>query len=257
MSLNGSAFLALWNDIDPARDDEYNVWHTFEHVPERVGVDGILSGRRYAARERVNDRYFTLYELGSLDALAGRAYLDVVAHPTAWSLSMRASMRNFERHPCTTLASLGTGVAGHVVTFRFAGDATCAELDADAARAMLEPWLETDGISAIHLGRAVDDPAFPVGNATPAPSSATRQYVLLAEGIERDALLRAAPRIAREAGRGLGIEPPWWKVFDLCFQVDRAALSHPLTERQPPRDDLRRRPRRHAGAAGAGRTKSR
>jgi hypothetical protein len=49
MALKGSAFLALWNDFDPARDEEYNCWHTFEHVPERVGIEGVVSGRRYIA----------------------------------------------------------------------------------------------------------------------------------------------------------------------------------------------------------------
>ncbi len=248
MSLNGSAFLALWNDVDPARDDEYNTWHTFEHVPERVGIDGILSGRRYVARERGEDRYFTLYELASLEVLAGRGYLDVVEHPTAWSLSMRASMRNFQRHPCATRVSLGTGIAGCVATLRFACGATAGELDAGAMRAMAEPWLEAEGITAIHLGRTVDDAAFPLANATPASSSTARRYVLLVEGVERAALLRAIPGIARQAGRALGmIEAPWCKAFDLCFQIDRASLPHSLTQRQPPRDDLRARWSTRAG----------
>jgi hypothetical protein len=56
MTLKGSAFLALWNDFDPARDAEYNCWHTYEHVPERVGIEGILTGRRYIARERAERR---------------------------------------------------------------------------------------------------------------------------------------------------------------------------------------------------------
>ena len=47
MSLKGTAFLALWNDIAAARDAEYNLWHTREHVPERLSVPGILTGKRY------------------------------------------------------------------------------------------------------------------------------------------------------------------------------------------------------------------
>ena len=52
MPLKGSAFLALWNDIEPQRRTEYDAWHTFEHVPERVGIPGFIRGRRYVARER-------------------------------------------------------------------------------------------------------------------------------------------------------------------------------------------------------------
>ena len=49
MGLLGSAVLAIWNDIAPGGDAEFNHWHTREHVPERVGVPGFLRGRRYLA----------------------------------------------------------------------------------------------------------------------------------------------------------------------------------------------------------------
>src|SRR5450631_2495486 len=120
MGLQGSAFLALWNDVDPARDAEYNCWHTFEHVPERVGIAGILSARRYIAPERDDHRYFTLYDLASLASLDGPEYLDVVEHPTAWSLSMRPSFRNFLRRPCESVLRVGWGLGRSIATFRFA-----------------------------------------------------------------------------------------------------------------------------------------
>jgi len=93
------AFLALRNDVDPERDAEYNVWHAFEHVPERVGVPGVLSGRRYVALdpERAGTpgpRYFTLYELDDLAALDGPDYAELIDRPTAWSRSMRPSLRS-------------------------------------------------------------------------------------------------------------------------------------------------------------------
>ena len=43
----GAAFLALWNGIDrPEARAEYEAWHAFEHVPERVGLPGFEYGRR-------------------------------------------------------------------------------------------------------------------------------------------------------------------------------------------------------------------
>ena len=111
MTSGAPAFLALWNDVDPARDAEYNIWHTYEHVPERVGVAGIVAGRRYHARERRDQRYFTRYDLDSLTALNGPAYADVVENPTPWSRSMRPSLRNFFRQPCSVVARLGAGRA--------------------------------------------------------------------------------------------------------------------------------------------------
>ena len=162
-------------------------------------------------------------------------------------------MRNFQRHPCATQVSLGTGIAGCIATLRFACDATAGELDAGAARAMAERWLEADGITAVHLGRVVEDAAFPLTNVVTASSSPAHRCVLLVEGVERDALMRAVPVIAGDAGRALGIvEAPWCKAFDLCFQIDRASLPRSPTQRQPPRDDLRARWSTHRGAGAAG-----
>lgn len=243
MALNGAAFLALWNDVDPARDAEYNCWHTFEHVPERVGIRGLLSGRRYVAVERAEDRYFTLYRLEGLDALAGAEYLDVVEHPTAWSLSMRPSLRNFQRQPCRTLLSLGQGVGGALVTVRMTLQDSPDAARSVATQALLESFLETAGISSIHLGVAEPDAAFPLPNA-PASAAvpANAKHVLLVEGTARVALEAVAPRIVDAlapylvANRGVT-----WKSFDLAFAIERAGLRDDSKQRQPPRPDLRAR----------------
>ena len=195
MSLNGAAFLALWNDFDPALDAEYDCWHTFEHVPERVGIAGILSGRRYVARERERWRYFTLYELESLAALDGPEYADVVERPTAWSASMRPSFRNFLRSPCATLFTTGLGLAGSIATFRFG--VTRPVHDPGAAATMLAPFLESAGVSALHLGRVDTTATFPVSNtASPGPGRG-RTIRVARRGYRTQ---RARPR--RAAGRG-------------------------------------------------------
>ena len=49
MTLKGTGFLALWNDFDPEREAEYECWHTFEHVPERVGIPGFEQQRARTA----------------------------------------------------------------------------------------------------------------------------------------------------------------------------------------------------------------
>jgi hypothetical protein len=240
MSLNGAAFLALWNDFDPARDAEYDCWHTFEHVPERVGIAGILSGRRYVARERERWRYFTLYELESLAALDGPEYADVVERPTAWSASMRPSFRNFLRSPCATLFTTGLGLAGSIATFRFG--VTRPVPDSGAAATMLAPFLESAGITALHLGRVDTTATFPVSNTlSPGPAESAEQYVLLVEAIERSELDRAAPLIAEALRRGVEATGSIaWESYALAFVVERSGLAAPTTARQPPRPDLRR-----------------
>jgi hypothetical protein len=41
MTLQGTAFLAIWHDIAAEGEPEYNLWHTREHMPERVGIPGV------------------------------------------------------------------------------------------------------------------------------------------------------------------------------------------------------------------------
>jgi hypothetical protein len=239
MPLRGSAFLALWNDFDPARDAEYNCWHTFEHVPERVGIAGILSGRRYMAAERSDHRYFTLYELASLASLDGPEYEDVAQHPTPWSQSMRTSFRNFFRQPCETVSSIGTGTAAAIATFRFS---IPASVSGAQWRPALQPLLESDGISALHLGRVDATAKFPVQNAARDEAAGGLPLVLLVEGIDRPQLDAVGPAIAATVQSASGSDAvPTWETYALAFAIARDELPWPTDRRRPPRNDLRAR----------------
>ena len=235
MTFAGSAFLALWNDVDPARDAEYNVWHTHEHVPERVGVAGILAGHRYQARERGERRYFTRYDLESLATLDGPAYADVVENPTAWSRSMRPSLRNFLRQPCAVAARLGCGAGGSLLTFRFNEGA--APAPTNAAAAALQSLVGTAGITAILTGRAVAGAEFPNTAAT-ASRAADTNGVALVEGPDRAALEAAVPRVAAVLHEAVRAEAIAWEGYDLAFVCTRGDLPDPSAKRQAPREDL-------------------
>jgi hypothetical protein len=237
MALAGTAFLALWNDFDPTRYAEYDCWHTFEHVPERVGIDGVLAGRRYVARERDDRRWFTLYELASLAALEGPGYTDVVDHPTAWTLSMRPSFRNFLRRPCTTELSAGQGHGAAIATLRIVlPDALAAAV----WRAALEPFVMSAAAIAIHAGRVDVSAKFPLGNAA-AAADAGVPYVVLVEAAER-ALLEHVLEPVCTAIAGLGGDAEIERAtYDLALIVLKSDLAEPAARRQPPRPDLRGR----------------
>jgi hypothetical protein len=189
--LGDPAFLAIWNDFDRGRDDEYNRWHTFEHVPERLRVEGIVGGVRYWAPEREELRYFTLYELENIAVLGGAGYTRLVRRPSEWSSRLRPSFRNFVRYPCSTIASLGVGRAGAVLTARFG---TAHEIEPIQATPVLQGFLESHGITRLRLGEADTSAPFPIPAADSGPAGAHR-YVLIAEGLERAALERRMPRI--------------------------------------------------------------
>ena len=96
-----TALLALWNDVDPALDAQYNAWHADEHVPERCTVPGIVWGRRYRLAA-VGDmpHYLTLYGLADAQVLDSEPYQRLLREPTPASRRMRPALRNVWRWVC-------------------------------------------------------------------------------------------------------------------------------------------------------------
>jgi hypothetical protein len=154
MALRGRAFLAIWNDIGDGGEPEYNVWHTRQHMPERLGVPGFCVGRRYVDRNLGHQRYFTLYEGATLETFSSDAYRVRLNNPTAWSIRTQPSFLNFARSACVVAASLGRGIGGALATIRLnlpAGGA--ADFEA-AAEKLAARMLALDGVTGAHLGVA-------------------------------------------------------------------------------------------------------
>jgi hypothetical protein len=188
MALTGTAFLALFNDFDPARDDEYNAWHSREHVPQRLTIPGIGRARRYVGRAEPRYTYFTLYEMASAGTMLSKPYLDLLANPTPWSAAMRPSFRQFLRVPCRKLASAGDGIGGALLVM-------VCELPAASASAA-RPWeamcasvAALDGLVGAHAGE--QDGSLP-GPAVAAAQAVSAQptFVLLVEAQEAQWLAR-------------------------------------------------------------------
>src|SRR4051812_9744541 len=89
MALRGRAFLAIWHDIASAAEAEYNVWHTRQHMPERLGIPGFLVGRRYVDWNLKDQRYFTLYETVKLETLSSDDYRARLNNPSPWSMRVQ------------------------------------------------------------------------------------------------------------------------------------------------------------------------
>jgi hypothetical protein len=218
MSLTGSACLAIWNDVEPARQAEYELWHTREHVPERCGVPGILAGRRYLASESGNHQYFTLYDLRDLDVLASAPSRDLVQTPTPRSASMRPAFRNFLREPCRILATAGTGIGGAAATFRCELARDAPPVSVPSARRLLASLYERQDLCALFLGAVTAAEAHPLaGSHAEIPSGGAR-YLLVAEATTRAALERDRAEIARLIARELSVEV-MVKLYDLALLV--------------------------------------
>lgn len=218
-----AAFLALWNGIaSPALQPEYEAWHSFEHVPERVGLPGFIEARRYRAwapDDQGAPLYFTCYWLDGLAALESAAYREVFATPTPWSARMRTQLRGFFRQPCNLLGSLGSSSASQLCTLRLKGvpPALPEQLSARAATAEL--------ISAQWGQAAAAEFAIPIPNSA---VMAHDDVVLMLQGTDRAALARAAQGLAAAVPLA---EPPAF--FEFVSQVRQCDLAHPLGARQP------------------------
>jgi hypothetical protein len=88
-----NGLLAVWTDIAPEAEAEFNDWYNTEHIPQLLGVPGFLTGRRYEAVEG-KPKYLALYELTDVSVLKGDAFCQVREMPTEWTKKMRPLFRN-------------------------------------------------------------------------------------------------------------------------------------------------------------------
>lgn len=155
MGLRGTGLLAIWNDIDPAREDDYNLWHTQEHLPERIGTAGFLAGRRYVNPHLAQQRYLTLYEAESLAVFNSAPYLARLNAPTAWTQAMMPGFANYVRGACAVDYSHSVALGGKLAAVRIALD-DAGPLGASAAQ--LSAQLRADGrIVGVHLASCSRD----------------------------------------------------------------------------------------------------
>jgi len=118
MALLGSAVLANWGGVLPGTEDDYNVWHSLEHLSERLAVPGFLRGRRGIAPGGGNPerRYFMMYEVTDADVLVSDRYLARLNDPTAWTQRVLGTYLSPCRTVCRVKASAGRGLGGWCAT---------------------------------------------------------------------------------------------------------------------------------------------
>lgn len=95
-----TGILALWNNRVAEHAAEYEDWYKKEHFPERLGVPGILRGRRYEA-EGAPQQFFTYYETETPETLTSPAYMERLENPTDWTRRVMGDiMRDMSRTVC-------------------------------------------------------------------------------------------------------------------------------------------------------------
>ena len=147
----GNAAIAMWWDIPPPMQAEFEDWHSHEHMPERLGIPGFLRGTRWIALSG-EPSYFVLYETAGLETLTGPDYLERLNDPTPWSRKMMPYHHNMVRSLCSVRASFGHGLAHALATIRFSPSPASAGALADRlAAGALAQLPQRRGLTAAHL----------------------------------------------------------------------------------------------------------
>lgn len=152
MALPGEAFLAVWNDVEAEAEEEYNVWYTREHMPERVGIPGFLGGRRYIDWDRTFHRYFALYPTRTITVLNGPDYLARLNAPSPWTQKMFPRLVNYVRGACRIVASRSEGVGGFIASIRLSLAEPARGLEGSAATTAAAEIRGLDGVTGVHIG---------------------------------------------------------------------------------------------------------
>ncbi|MGL4975618.1 MAG: hypothetical protein ACRC56_10000 [Bosea sp. (in: a-proteobacteria)] len=199
-----TAFLALWNEIDPAFHEAYETWHMNEHVPERLTCPGFRHASRYVQGAGMKKRWFTLYQLDSVDALESAKYRKLLASPSAASARMRPAFRNVRRIVCVAEETAWAKPGCHLAVATWPVAAV--------------PKVESvpSGALSIQMGRSVPSAPHPAFGAQPDSGVALRLCFI--SGARPSVACDAARRIAVS---DTGEKPLSLEVFRLIAHLAR------------------------------------
>jgi hypothetical protein len=199
MTSTGRGLLAVWTDVEPSAEAEFNAWYNHEHLAERAAIPGFLNARRYGAAD-AKPRYFAAYDTERLTTLGAPPYLKALRNQSAWSLRTFPHFRNNTRMIAAQVANHGTAMGGAMFTVRLAPRSGGAAALAQAlGERIVEPTAALAGIVRVTVAVGVvagldAEPAEPARLAAEAPA----EVALLVEGDDLPALRLASQQTLRE-----------------------------------------------------------
>jgi hypothetical protein len=164
MTVARPGILAIFNNVAPGREAEFEEWFQHEHLQERLAVPGFLLGRRHEAVAG-EPRYFNFYLTQSADVLKSAAYHMRLNDPTPMTRMVMAEIfKDMIRTVCEQSLRLGTMRGAVAVTARFG-----ERLDEDALKAALEKLMRDKAVACGEIWSAVS-----VGDVPPAEEERLR-----------------------------------------------------------------------------------
>ena len=149
--------LAIFNNVAPGREAEFEEWFQHEHLAERIAVPGFLIGRRHEAISG-QPRYFNFYVTESVEVLKSASYLGRLDEPTPMTRTIMLEVfKDMIRTVCRRTFRLGAMRGTGVVTVRF------AERPAETVlKAAIERLMRDKAVACGEIWQAADPLEFPV-----------------------------------------------------------------------------------------------
>jgi hypothetical protein len=201
----GRGLLAIWSNLERTREDDFDMWHLHEHLPERVNVPGFLRARRYLSSSATAEdaALLTLYETESVDVMASTPYLERLNNPTPLTRATVPLMEKMRRSAFRLAASRGQGMGGFLSAWQFRPSAHVEATNRlRLSRSVLAKALAPVGVIATHIfepeveaTKAKDATA--EGKATTTVSE-TSGWLLLIEAVHDRGLVEAREAIVED-----------------------------------------------------------
>jgi hypothetical protein len=149
--------LAIFNNVAPGREAEFEEWFQHEHLAERIAVPGFLIGRRHEAISG-QPRYFNFYVTQSVEVLKSAAYLGRLDAPTPMTRTVMSEIfKDMIRTVCRRTFRLGVMRGTGVVTVRFG-----ERRDETTLTAAIERLIRDKAVACGEVWQAADPLEFPV-----------------------------------------------------------------------------------------------
>jgi hypothetical protein len=149
--------LAIFNNVAPGREAEFEEWFQHEHLAERIAVPGFLLGRRYEAVSG-QPRYFNFYLTQSASVLKSAAYLERLDHPTPMTRTVMAEIfKDMNRTVCHRTLRLGAARGSAAAALRFT-----ERPDQTALKGALDELMKDKAVACGEIWSAVSTSEFPV-----------------------------------------------------------------------------------------------
>ena len=153
MALLGKGVLVNWGGVVKSKEEDYNSWHSLEHMPERINIKGFLRGFRAVGINGTNEnhKYFMMYEAEDKNVFESSEYLKRLNNPTDWTKQILSYYLSPSRTICNVLKSKSIGFGGFIGTIRFIDLNETEVFHSNSIEQQIEIITNIAGITGIHL----------------------------------------------------------------------------------------------------------